>query len=378
MRHLVYLLLVANLVYLGWNVFASSSAPEQVRQLPPLPALDSPLVTLQEREAETDADTDSVDEVSSLETLTVEQPLPALESPSVTLQEREAESNTNTDSADEVSSIEAFTVEQPLPVLESPLVILQEREADADTDSVDEAPSIEEFAVEQPLSALESPLVTLQEREVATDADSADEVSSIETFAVEQPLSALESPLVTLPEREVETNTDTDSADEVSRIGALTVQQPPGAGAAILCQALGPFLVVSDMEVVESRLIDLGLQPTQRELESKELNGYWVYLSAMPREDVQTVLAILEEHKDKEYYVGKQNFISLGTFKGIARAERRLKETRKMGLDATLEKRFTSQNSWWLDIQSDGAAPEQMNRIVASRPELQLVEIACY
>ena len=37
MRHLVYLLLVVNLVYLGWNVFESGSTPEQVRHLPPLP-----------------------------------------------------------------------------------------------------------------------------------------------------------------------------------------------------------------------------------------------------------------------------------------------------------------------------------------------------
>jgi len=376
MRHLVYLLLVANLVYLGWNVFASSSAPEQVRQLPPLPALDSPLVTLQEREAKTD----SADEIPRIKALTVE-PLPALESPLVSLEEREVDMDMDTGSADEVSSIEVLTVE-PLPALESPLVTLPEWEAetDANTDSADEVSILETLTVEQLLPALESPLVTLQEREVETgaDTDSAVEDSSLEALTVEQPLSALESPLVTLQEREVETNTDTDSADEVSSIGALTVEQPPGAGAAILCQALGPFLVVSDMEVVESRLIDLGLQPTQRELERKELNGYWVYLSAMPREDVQSVLAILEEHKDKEYYVGKQNFVSLGTFKGITRAERRLKETRKMGLDATLEKRFTSQSTWWLDIQSDGAATEQMNRIVASRPELQLVEKACY
>ena len=376
MRHLVYLLLVANLVYLGWNVFASSSAPEQVRQLPPLPALDSPLVTLQEREAKTD----SADEIPRIKALTVE-PLPALESPLVSLEEREVDMDMDTGSADEVSSIEVLTVE-PLPALDSPLVTLPEWEAetDANTDSADEVSILETLTVEQLLPALESPLVTLQEREVETgaDTDSAVEDSSLEALTVEQPLSALESPLVTLQEREVETNTDTDSADEVSSIGALTVEQPPGAGAAILCQALGPFLVVSDMEVVESRLIDLGLQPTQRELERKELNGYWVYLSAMPREDVQSVLAILEEHKDKEYYVGKQNFVSLGTFKGITRAERRLKETRKMGLDATLEKRFTSQSTWWLDIQSDGAATEQMNRIVASRPELQLVEKACY
>jgi len=222
MRHLVYLLLVANLIFFGWNIFESSSTSEQVRQLPPLPATVTRLVTLQEREAE------------------------------------------------------------------------------------EEKP------------------------------------------------------------------------DEVSSIEKLTVEQPPGAGAVIQCQALGPFLAVKDMQVLESRLLDLGLQPTQRELESKELIGYWVYLPAMPQEDIKAMLAILKKHNDKEYYVGKKNFISLGTFRGVSRAERRLKETRKMGLDATLEKRFTSRSTWWLDIQSDAAAAEQLSSIAAGRPELQLVELACY
>ena len=222
MRHLVYLLLVANLIYLGWNVFESSSTPEQVRQLPPLPDTVTRLVTLQEREAE------------------------------------------------------------------------------------EEKP------------------------------------------------------------------------DEVSSIEKLTVEQPPGAGAVIQCQALGPFLAAKDVQVLESRLLDLGLQPTQRELESKELIGYWVYLPAMPQEDIKATLAILKKHKDKEYYVGKKNFISLGTFKGVSRAERRLKQAREMGLDAILEERFTSRSTWWLDIQSDSAAAGQLSGIVASRPELQLVELACY
>lgn len=228
MRHLVYLLLVVNLVYLGWNVFESRSASGQVRHLPPLPATVSHLVTLQEREAE------------------------------------------------------------------------------------EEKPG---------------------------------EVSA---------------------------------TDDVSSIEDLTAAQPPGAGVAIQCQALGPFLAAEDMRVIESRLLELDLQPAQRELESKELIGYWVYLPAMPQGDVQAALAILKEHQDKEYYVGKQNFISLGTFKGISRAERRLKQARKMGLEAILEERFTSRSAWWLDIQSDGAAAEQLSGIVASRPELQLVELACY
>jgi|LGVF01.1.fsa_nt_gb hypothetical protein len=228
MRHLVYLLLVVNLVYFGWNVFESSSTPEQARHLPPLPATVSHLVTLQERQAE---------------------------------------------------------------------------------------------------------------EEKPDEASVTDELSSIED---------------------------------------LTTEQPPGAGVAMQCQALGPFLAAKDLQEVESRLLDLGLQPTQRELENKELTGYWVYLPAMPQGDVQAALAILKKNKDKEYYVGKKNFISLGTFKGVTRAERRLKQAREMGLEAVLEERFTTQSAWWLDIQSDGAAAEQLSGIVASRPELQLVELACY
>jgi len=198
--------------------------------------------------------------------------------------------------------------------------------------------------------------------------------SVIETERQLPPLPATVSPLVTLQEREAEAPT----TDDVSIIEDLIEAQPPGAGAVVLCQALGPFMAIDDLQTVETRLLDLGLQPTQRELQSKKLIGYWVYLPAMSPEEVQEVLAILEKNRDKEYYVGKKNFISLGTFGGMARAERRLKETRKMGLDAILQERFASQSSWWLDIQSDGSATEELNSLVEDRPELQLVELACY
>jgi hypothetical protein len=189
------------------------------------------------------------------------------------------------------------------------------------------------------------------------------------------PIPATASRLVTLQERKAAAV----SNDNVSSIEKMTAKQPPGTGSAILCQALGPFLAIDKLQAVEARLLDLGLQPTQRELQSKKLTGYWVYMPAMSQQEVQSVLAILKKHKDKEYYVGKKNFISLGTFGGMARAERRLKETRKMGLDAILQERYTARSAWWLDIQSsDGSAAEQLNSLVEDRPELQLVELACY
>ena len=204
--------------------------------------------------------------------------------------------------------------------------------------------------------------------------------SMVETERPLPPLPAMVSPLVTLQEREAQEPVMADESviDDVSIIEDLTEEQPPGAGVVVLCQALGPFLALDDLQAVENRLVDLGLQPTQRELQSKKLIGYWVYLPAMSPEEVKAVLAILKKHKDKEYYVGKKNFISLGTFGGMARAERRLKETRKMGLDPILQERFASQSNWWLDLQSDGSAAEELNSLVEVRPELQLVDLACY
>lgn len=61
MRHVVYLLVVVNLVFLGWNMFQSHSARQVERSLPAIPETAVPLVTLQERERE------SADEVFAIE-----------------------------------------------------------------------------------------------------------------------------------------------------------------------------------------------------------------------------------------------------------------------------------------------------------------------
>lgn len=188
------------------------------------------------------------------------------------------------------------------------------------------------------------------------------------------PLPDNVSRLVTLQEQQAATAGE----EVVTDLETLTAEQPPGAGAVLQCQALGPFLAVDAMRPIAAELGELGLQPEQRQVESKELDGYWVYLPAMPREEIRTVLATLEDYNDKEYYVGKGSFISLGTFKSMERAERRLQSVRKMGLAATLEERFTTQTSFWLDIQSNGSATEQLQRIAEGNSSLQLVDLACY
>ena len=45
MKYLVYLLVLANVAYLGWNIHLNQTAGKVVRELPALPAGVKPLVT---------------------------------------------------------------------------------------------------------------------------------------------------------------------------------------------------------------------------------------------------------------------------------------------------------------------------------------------
>jgi hypothetical protein len=74
MRHIVYLLVVANLLFFAWNHFQAQTLEQSVPSLPPLPAGVSSLVTLEEYSRETSAPADG----QAIEALTQAQPPGAL------------------------------------------------------------------------------------------------------------------------------------------------------------------------------------------------------------------------------------------------------------------------------------------------------------
>ncbi len=74
MRHIVYLLLVANLLFFAWNHFQAQTTVDSVQSLPPLPAGVNTLVTLQEHARDMSAPADGQD----IEALTRAQPPGAL------------------------------------------------------------------------------------------------------------------------------------------------------------------------------------------------------------------------------------------------------------------------------------------------------------
>ena len=157
----------------------------------------------------------------------------------------------------------------------------------------------------------------------------------------------------------------------------MTAIEPPGAGMPA-CLALGPFEILDEVKAVSTRLDSLGLQPRQRIAEVREENGYWVYLPSMEHAAALEIAGMLDEQGDDEYFIGRDNVISLGTFKGISRAEMRLEQVRKLGLDAILEERFRTRDSYWLEFHMAPSADRGLSAILGENPQLQLHELACF
>ena len=274
MRHVIYLLLVANLVFFGWHVLQLQKEDGiALRTLPPIPATAVPLVSLQEMEQK-------------------QEPVP----------ESEPE------------------LLEPAPELESVL----------EPELLESAPELE------PVPEPESDLESVPEPEL---------LEPDEDFTMSESLNGL---------------------------------QPPGSGLAIGCQTLGPIMAVAQLRSLDGKLGELGLESRRRTTGDQKAIGYWVYLPAMERSQALEIKARLDKHKDKDYYIGKDNLISLGIFKVKSRADVRLAQVRKLGLEAVLEARYRKDTVHWLDIDRQSGAAVDLGAVLEEYPGISLQEQACY
>ncbi len=258
MRHILYLLLVANLVYLGWNLLQGSTNPVTEAALPPLPASVRPLVTLQESRQQTSAVTGN------------------------------------------------------------------------ETGSDMQGPG---------------------ENSADPQADQAAQYTPGASAAV----------------------------TPASGLNALNSEQPPGAGQSdgSDCQALGPFDLEDEVKAVAARLDALGLKARRRTAQVREANGYWVYLPSMPHEAALEITRKLTEAGDSDYFIGRENYIALGTYHDVAGAEARLRQVRQLGLDAEMAARYRTRNTYWLEFDRKAAVERDITGIMQDRPQLQLHALAC-
>jgi hypothetical protein len=192
--------------------------------------------------------------------------------------------------------------------------------------------------------------------------------TGVETEAVLPPLPDGIDSLVTLEERETAQAADIES---------LTGSEPPGAGVPIGCYLLGPFYLAAERQAVEERLNQSGYKPQQSTTEEEIEIGYWIYLPAMEREEAEEITALFDSENDRDYFIGKDNVIALGAFKELTRAEIRLEDIRKYGLDPVLEPRYRTDTVHWLEFEDTGDGGVDLTAITEGFPDVRTQQRVC-
>lgn len=179
--------------------------------------------------------------------------------------------------------------------------------------------------------------------------------------------------LVTLQEHTSKLAEPTDATG----INALTLAEPPGSLQKSGCMALGPFTAKDEAMTFSSRLQGLGLDPVLRPVESRVENGFWIYLQGRDKAHARRIVQQLKDKGDREYYVGKANMLYLGTFDTVGRAEIRLEQLRKQGIEAILDQRYKTSRQYWLEMTANGTVSEVLEKILAGNGELQIHTLSC-
>jgi hypothetical protein len=148
----------------------------------------------------------------------------------------------------------------------------------------------------------------------------------------------------------------------------------------ISCQTVGPLLLEYEASELEALLAEYGYDPHQREGEVREPSGYWVYMPAMPADEARGIVSRLDAHGMDDYFIGKQNHISLGIFSRRDKAQYRLDEVRALGIDAILDQRYRTRTVYWLDITERGApllgSPIWKN-ILQQHTDIRVQRVSC-
>lgn len=174
--------------------------------------------------------------------------------------------------------------------------------------------------------------------------------------------------LVTLQER---------AAAQAASVESVTVSEPPGAGIALGCAVLGPFVSVEDLQAVEARLTASGHSPVAETAEEQVRIGYWVYLPEMSRAEAQEYIELFDSMNDREYFVGKDNLIALGAFRELERAEIRLERVRSYGIEPVLEPRYRTDTIHWLQLPDPGSAGADLAVFTEGYPDVHMLQRAC-
>jgi len=195
-----------------------------------------------------------------------------------------------------------------------------------------------------------------------------------------EPVAAMEPVAAPQAKQPIEATETGPAAGDVPRSGDDESAAAVAGAVEPVCHTLGPFLKKHDVTAVFARLSRSGYVVHVRDGDVREPNGYWVYLPAMEAGEARRIVADLDAHGMKDYYIGKQNYVSLGIFSGKDKAERRQREVNRLGYEAIVDQRFRTRDVYWLDVEQSEVSlldSDAWQQIQAQHPDVRAQRVSC-
>lgn len=238
------------------------------------------------------------------------------------------------------------------------------------------------------------PLVLVSERAMTTKAETVPEKQE-PTVAASAVETADAGNYANVPPAEsadtaVDANADAISAQPAASEEGVTqtsdVPETPAIAAEVTtevedsCHTIGPLAREDDAVAIRAQLSAAGYSPRLRTDRVRKPSGYWIYMPAMRASEARRIVAELESHGMTDYYVGKQNYISLGIFSRESKARLRLDRIKQLGFDAILDRRYRTRPEYWLDVKTGGTplpASEVWTKLLEEHPDISVKRVAC-
>lgn len=144
---------------------------------------------------------------------------------------------------------------------------------------------------------------------------------------------------------------------------------PPPRPNTYTCMALGPFATQTDMRNARAALSSQAARMRQRQEQTTQTTGWWVYLPGGGSRDKALELGRrLAAANVGEYFIvssgDQSNTVSLGLFKDPANARRRREQVVAAGFPAQMSERSESVAEYWLDVViADNGHADWRNRV---------------
>lgn len=159
------------------------------------------------------------------------------------------------------------------------------------------------------------------------------------------------------------------SAAPVAQAPAPAAPLQPSRPNTYTCMALGPFATQTDMRNARAALTSQAARMRQRQEQTTQTTGWWVYLPGGGSRDKALELGRrLAAANVGEYFIvssgDQSNTISLGLFKDPANARRRREQVVAAGFPAQMSERTESVAEYWLDVViADNGHADWRNRV---------------